>query len=428
MKLSFKFKPNFNHKQLEIVKELSWHCSKLYNTVNYQIKNNEEIKPIYTRLEKNFKDNWHTDYLHSHNRQQLFKQLAQDWKSYFNAMEDYNNTPSKYQGQPKPPNFKYLDDNPSEIIFTNLATRIREGNLLLSLSREIKNKYQVDSIKFELAPVVQSLINLDNLQQVKIKRDNLSGDWYLIIIHKVNEKENAPGDNIMAIDLGLDNLATLTFKDNLENYIINGKPLKSKNKYFNQEINRLQSIRMKQTGSKHFKDTKQIKQLRSKRKNYISNYLHQASRKIVDLAQKHNVSKIVIGDLKEIKQGMDYNKSFVQIPIQRLKELIEYKAKLEGIEVYIINETHTSGCSALDLERVNKNNYNKSRRIERGFFKSDINLTINSDVNGSLNIMRKFLEGNQSKALPVNDECIPELINRARDNGVVAPPERLRVA
>jgi len=57
MKLSFKFKPDFSHKQLAIVKELSWHCSKLYNTVNYQIKNNEAVKPIYTKLENNFKDN-----------------------------------------------------------------------------------------------------------------------------------------------------------------------------------------------------------------------------------------------------------------------------------------------------------------------------------------------------------------------------------
>ncbi|ADL13504.1 RNA-guided endonuclease InsQ/TnpB family protein [Acetohalobium arabaticum] len=430
MKLSFKFKPNFSHKQLEIVKELSWHCSKLYNIVNYQIKNNEEVKPVYTRLENKFKDNWHTNYLHSHNRQQLFKQLAQDWKSYFKSIEDYNNNPGKYQGQPKPPNFKYLDNNPSEIIFTNLATRVREDNLLLSLSKEIKNQFQVDSLKFELPPVVQGLINLDNLsmskghsvenslQQVRIKKDNLSSDWYLIIIHKVNEKDKAQGDNVMAIDLGLDNLATLTFKDNPENYIINGKPLKSKNKYFNQEINRLQSIRMKQTGSKNFKDTKQIKQLRIKRQNYISNYLHQASRKIINLAKRHGVSKIIIGDLKQIKQNINYNKSFVQVPIQRLKDLIEYKAKLEGIEVNIINEVYTSGCSALDLEKLNKANYNKSRRVKRGLFKSEIDLNINADVNGSLNIMRKFL----------TKKCIPELVNQARDNGVVNPPERIRVA
>jgi len=83
----------------------------------------------------------------------------------------------------------------------------------------------------------------------------------------------------MAIDLGLNNLATLTFKDNTDNYIINGRPIKSKNSYFNKEISKLQSIRMKQTGSKKFRNTKKIKQLRIKRKNYIINYFHQASRK-----------------------------------------------------------------------------------------------------------------------------------------------------
>src|SRR6056297_1028428 len=418
MKLAFKFKPDFSHKQLEIVKELSWHCSKLYNIVNYEIKNNEDVKPVYTQLEKKFKVNLHTDYLHSHNRQQLLKQLAQDWKSYFNSIKDYNNNPKKYQGQPRPPKFKYLNSNSSEIIFTNLATRIKKGKLLLSLSKEVKSKYNVKNLKFEMPSALQSIIDLDNLQQIRIKRDNLSDSWYLLVIYKIEPKNKAKGDNIMAIDLGLDNLATLTFKDNTENYIINGKSIKSKNSYFNKEIIRLQAIRMKQTGSTNFKDTRQIKQLRIKRKNYILNYLHQASRKIINLAKYHQVSKIIIGDIKQIKQKMNYNKSFVQVPIQRLKELIEYKAKLEGIKVVFVNEAYTSGCSALDLEKINKGNYNKSRRIERGLFKSNIGLTINADVNGSLNIMRKFL----------NKKCIPKLVNQARDNGVVDPPSRLRIA
>ena len=115
---------------------------------------------------------------------------------------------------------------------------------------------------------------------------------------------------------------------------------------------------------------------------------------------------------------MKNNKSFVQIPIQRLKKLIEYKAKIEGIELITVNEAYTSGCSALDLETLNKSNYNPIRRIERGLFASNTGLTINADVNGSLNIMRKFL----------NKKCIPELINQARDNGVVNPPSRLRIA
>jgi len=418
MRLAFKFKPNFSHKQLKIVKELSWHCSKLYNTVNYQIKNNEEVKPVYTRLEKQFKSNWHTEFLHSHNRQQLFKQLAQNWKSYFSSIKDYNNNSNKYKGQPRPPKFKYLDKNPSEVIFTNLATRIREGSLLLSLSKEIKSKYGVKSLKFQLPLAIESYINLDSLQQIRIKQDNLSKEWYLLVIYKVKPKEKVKDNNIMAIDLGLNNLATLTFKDDARSYIINGKTVKSKNSYFNKELTKLQTIRMKQIGSKKFKDTKKIKRLRLKRRNFVADYLHKASRKIIDLAKNHQVSKIIIGDLKEIKQNMNYNKSFVQVPIQRLKELIEYKAKLEGIEVISLNEAYTSGCSALDLEKLNKDNYNKSRRVERGLFKSNIGLTINADVNGSLNIMRKFLD----------EKCIPKLVKQARDNGVVNPPERIRVA
>jgi len=78
---------------------------------------------------------------------------------------------------------------------------------------------------------------------------------------------------------------------------------------------------------------------------------------------------------------MNYNKSFVKAPILKLKELIKYKANLNGINYSEQNEAYTSGCSALDLEEVNKTNYNKNRRIERGLFKSNENILINADVN-----------------------------------------------
>ncbi|TDX37106.1 IS605 OrfB family transposase, partial [Halanaerobium congolense] len=126
---------------------------------------------------------------------------------------------------------------------------------------------------------------------------------------------------------------------------------------------------------------------------------------------------IVIGDIKNIKQSSKL-KSFVQIPIQRLVELIKYKAKLNGIKVVKINESYTSGCSALDLEKINKSNYNKSRRIKRGLFKTNQGLLINADQNGSLNILRKYLK----------NKCILRPIKQARDNGYVANPSRLRVS
>jgi len=413
VKLSFKFKPAINHKNLNIIRTLSYHTSKLYNIVNYSI-NKGENKPVYTKLDEQFRNNWHCDFLHSHNRQHCLKLLAQNWKSYFKSLNDYKNNPSKYNGMPKPPKYKYLDSNPNEIIFTNYAIRIKNGNLLLSLSKKIKSMYKVDNLKFELSDKVQSFVNMDSIQQIKIKRGSVSNRWYLIVVYN-KECKNNNGKNVMSIDPGLDNLAAITFKDSNKNYLINGKPLKSKNAYYNKEIARLSSIRMKQIGSEKFKNTNRIKALRINRRNYIVDYLHKASRQIINIALDENVGTIVIGDIKNIKQNSTI-KSFVQIPVQRFVNMIEYKAKLEGINVVKINESYTSGCSAVDLEEINKSNYNKSRRVYRGLFKGK-KTSINSDINGSLNILRKYLK----------DKCIPELIHGARDNGVVNPPKRISV-
>lgn len=40
MKLAFKFKPNLSTLQLNIINELSFHTTKLYNIVNYDCLNN----------------------------------------------------------------------------------------------------------------------------------------------------------------------------------------------------------------------------------------------------------------------------------------------------------------------------------------------------------------------------------------------------
>ena len=143
--------------------------------------------------------------------------------------------------------------------------------------------------------------------------------------------------------------------------------------------------------------------------------MHKVSKAIINKAIENNVGKIVIGKLKGIKQNMDFNKTFVQVPIQSLAELICYKAKLQGIEVKFQEESYTSGCSALDLEPITKQNCDKSRRIVRGLFLSSYGL-INSDINGSLNILRK------------SEKCIPDLIKLVRDNGKLDSPKRIRVA
>ena len=113
---------------------------------------------------------------------------------------------------------------------------------------------------------------------------------------------------------------------------------------------------------------------------------------IVNYAKENECDRIIIGNIKNIKQEMKNNKRFVQMPIQELVQKIKYKAELEGKEVILIEERYTSGVSSIDKEEIKKENYDRTRRIERGLFKTNSGKLINSDINGSLNILRKYIK------------------------------------
>ena len=413
MKVSFKYYAKLVQLQQEIIEELSYHTTKLYNIANYE--NRENGFKNYYETEKLYKQNYHTQFLHSHTYQWCLKMLEQDWKSYFASIKDYKKNPNKYLGLPKPPKFKNTNNKKNEIIFTKAGIRYKDGILKLSLSKIMKDKFQVQSLNFDMKNV-KIPVNLSKIQQIRIQWDKSSKMWYLLIVWDKEVEYKATGNNVMAIDLGLDNLATCVFKDNPQCIIFSGKHIKSKNAYYNKEIARLTSIAMKQCkNSKHFRRTKQIIKLQTKRNNYIKDQIHKISKNIVELALTMDCNTIVIGDFSGIKQE-NHTKSFVQIPQQELVNKIKYKAELAGLKVIMVNESYTSGCSAIDLEEINKANYNKSRRIERGLFRTNAGILINADVNGALNILRKYIKG------------IPKAVQTARDNGRLDSPLRIRIA
>lgn len=259
----------------------------------------------------------------------------------------------------------------------------------------MQNKYGTKTLNFDMKNVkIPSKIglksDLSNIQQIRFAFDKKLKVWYFIFIYETEGQIPFPYLDTMAIDLGLNNLATIVFNRSKETYIIDGKVLKCKQSYYNKKISIMTSKEMKRLhGSKNFKDTKRIKRIRKKFNNFCKNYIHVTSKMIVDLALKHNCSKIVIGDFKGIKNG-NKAKLFVKIPHARLIELIKYKAKKVGIYVIMVNESYTSGCSCLDGEKVGKVAYNKKRRISRGMFRSNQGILINADVNGAYNILYKF--------------------------------------
>ena len=71
--------------------------------------------------------------------------------------------------------------------------------------------------------------------------------------------------------------------------------------------------------------------------------------------------------------------------------ILEYKCKIANINLIKQEESYTSKCSFIDLEEIKKHEQFKGKRIKRGLFKTANDLLINADLNGSLNILKKYL-------------------------------------
>ena len=404
MKLTFVYNVKLSKTQEKIIKEIKWHSSKIYNILNYAVREGKEkietkgnLNVEGSKIYKKYKEeNWHGKYLHSHTLLEMILNYIRDYKSYIALKNMYEKEHLK--GKPEMPGYKKQEK--IMITFTKYAIRRENRTIKLSISKKMQEEFKVESLNFLIPKKLEKLINLESIKMIRIGEIK-NGRCKMYIIYEAKEKVIENGGNKMAIDLGMDNIATCTNMNNGNSLIIAGESLKSKIGYINKEIDRLKGIQMKMIGNKKYKNTKRIKKLYEQRRNYTNTYMHKSSKMIIDYAKENGCGTIVIGDIKNIKQNMKRNKRFVEMPIQNLVEKIEYKAKLEGIEVEKIPEEYTSGVSSIDGEEISRKYYNRSRRIKRGLFKTNKGTIINADINGSLNILRKYIKETFSPNLEI---------------------------
>jgi putative transposase len=94
------------------------------------------------------------------------------------------------------------------------------------------------------------------------------------------------------------------------------------------------------------KSSRRIRRLTRCRHQKIDNYLHRASRYLVNLLVELEITTLVIGKnpgwKQKVKLGKVNNQSFVPIPHSRLIDMITYKCQLVGIKVILQEESYTS--------------------------------------------------------------------------------------
>ena len=230
-------------------------------------------------------------------------------------------------------------------------------------------------------------------KDIKAARIVPKGNHFVIeILYKAMKKpskSNKP-KRLAFVDPGLNNLLTVT--SNCFNPILyNGKPLKSINQLSNKNIALLKS----KLSEKGLRTSSSLQSIYSKRSRRLTNLLHEITTQLVNHLDSYNIDTVIfgynIGQKQDINLGKVTNQNFVQIPFTQLMQLLKYKCELRGIRFIETEESYTSKCSFLDEESICKHSNYQGKRSKRGLFETSNGKLINADVNGSLNIGRKYL-------------------------------------
>ena len=411
MNLVYKYYGNFTAKENYMFRQLVFNSTMIYNKVNwYFLKNgfNNKLQPQIVRYLTN--NDEHGKCFIQQECAKIVDSVINDWKSFFAAIKEYKKNPKKFTGKPRRPKCQKVKEKMNEVIFdknTISLKDIKNNKISFSLSKKAKRKFKMKRLEVNLSnfKFPKGLNrNLSNLQQVRICYDKKIERFYLAFIYRIEVSVlDTTNNDIMAIDLGQNNLITGVFNKSSYRFILDGKELKSKIAYVNNKISKLQSKEMKKSkSSNNFKLTKKIKKLYNYWRNYSWTYIHKCSSKTIKIALENNCSTIVIGDFKGVKRNKKHMKYFVTIPYVTLINQIKYKAKRSGIKVVMINESYTSGCSCIDDYEISKKCYNKKRRKKRGNFVTNNGFNINADVNGAYNILRKYLKNDIPHCLVKN--------------------------
>jgi IS605 OrfB family transposase len=387
------------------IDELAFKSKNLYNAANYVIRQSFTYGWGYINYnEMNRLMKSHPSYkaLPAKVSQQILMILDKNWKSFFEGVKAYKADPSLFTGRPKLPKYKDKVKGRNILVYTIQAIsskQLKKGIIKLS-GTEIS---------------IKTKVNPDRICQVRLVP---KCDSYVIeVIY--NEPESTVNDDnsVASIDLGLNNLVALT--SNRPGFIpllINGRPLKSINQFYNKRSSQLQS---QLKGSR--KTSPRIQRLTRCRHQKTDNYLHHTSRLIVDILVAKQIGTLVIGKnaqwKTEIDLGKQTNQNFVSIPHARLIEMLEYKARLVGIKVIVQEESYTSKSNFLNLDPIPVYGHTgaddvafSGKRIKRGLYKTSVGQLINSDVNASYNILRKAISNAFSNGI---ESCVvqPRQVN-----------------
>ena len=361
--------------------ELCFKSKNLYNATLYAvrqsfIKSGEYLN--YNKINKIFTEENNVDYRALPAKVAKHTQMLVDFvmKSFFALVKKKKK--GEYDKKARLP--KYLDKAKGR-----MTVHYERGALSFK-----KKKGYIHLSKTEIYVKVPEHLNENDIKFVRIVPGN---ERFTVEIGFEREPESQiMAENYASIDLGVNNLVTMVDTVTKRPIIINGRPLKSINQWYNKKIAEMRTEAERLHG-KYW--SRKMSGVTNRRNNKIKDYMHKASAYIVNHLVSNRIGTLIIGEIKEWKQDTNMykvnNQNFVCIPFEMLKSMLEYKCMLAGIEVVRQDEAYTSKCSFLEDEEIRKHEKYMGTRSKRGCYKTSSGRKVNADVNSACNIMKKYL-------------------------------------
>lgn len=379
--------------EYSILRETCQYSNNLYNVALYNIRQYYFQDKKFLKYEENYhvcKENENYGLLQAGVSQQTLKVADRSFKSFFNLIKKAKSGEYRFKDI-KMPRYREKGGMFNLILSTN-AINIKNGFLTVPMSRKFSKLHGGRQVKI---PFPERLEN-KTIKEVRIC-PIYHGRYFKIQYCYLQEEEpqDVSVDNVLAIDIGLENLAACVTNTGTA-FIMDGRKLKSINQYWNKQKAYYQGIADKQRKKK----THRLNALARKRNNRTQDYIRKVARYIINYCIEHHIGTVVCGYNGDFKRSMNLgkitNQQFTQISFGSLRETLEGLCGRYGMRYIGQEESYTSKASCLDLDDIPVYNPGQpytgafsGKRVHRGLYQFADGRIANADVNGAANILRK---------------------------------------
>lgn len=326
------------------------------------------------------------DFLQCSKQNSTYQLVSKEFKQYIPSdilanlnqkiQENYNNNQKKIEsGERALSTYKKGMEIPFSIRENKrLKLFVKENGIYLKWFKGILFKLEFGKDASNNRCIVERLIESDRQQKNK-GEDYVANNSSIKLIKKGNDKStriflllsiDIPAkkqvldkDVVLGVDLGIKCPLYLAINknDNFKMQIGDIEHFHNQRTMFQKRFKSLQKLMCTQGGHGRKKKLEPLEKLKEKERNWVHTQNHVYSREVIKQALKQNAGTIHMESLKDFGKGKDgYVKDEYKYLLRywsyyELQSMIEYKAKLEGIEVKYIDPAYTSQTCSYCGER-----------------------------------------------------------------------------